>query len=246
MTAQEAVAFLAERRRTVLLGGMAVILYGLNRNTKDYDIWMDPLPEPKAWAVAIQELMRREPSLQARRIDPLFPRGWTEISMDAIADVGGEDKLVRIVGADRPIDIFYRPNELEVSDFEEVWTRSTLVERGVRLMEKIDLIVTKQLTDRLHDLTDVKFLSGKIEEEYRARLIDASEQEAREMFARFATPEIAGFAFRESRDKKVRELGWKLLEEMRAGGDPFAEELVQEIRRQKLTPEQDQELGHSL
>ena len=45
MIAQEAVAFLAGKRRTVLLGGMAVILHGLSRNTKDYDIWLDPLPD---------------------------------------------------------------------------------------------------------------------------------------------------------------------------------------------------------
>ena len=42
MTSQEAVGFLASKRRTVLLGGMAVILHGLSRNTKDYDIWLDP------------------------------------------------------------------------------------------------------------------------------------------------------------------------------------------------------------
>ena len=40
MTAQEAVVFLANRRRVVLLGGMAVILHGLSRSTKDYDIWL--------------------------------------------------------------------------------------------------------------------------------------------------------------------------------------------------------------
>jgi hypothetical protein len=49
MTAQEAVAFLASKRRTVLLGGMAMILHGLSRNTKDYDIWLDPLPDAQTW-----------------------------------------------------------------------------------------------------------------------------------------------------------------------------------------------------
>jgi hypothetical protein len=68
MTAQEAVAFLASKRRTVLLGGMAMILHGLSRNTKDYDIWLDPLPDAQTWAAAIQQLLRREPPLQVQRI----------------------------------------------------------------------------------------------------------------------------------------------------------------------------------
>ena len=66
MTAQEAVAFLATKRRIVLLGGMAMILHGLSRNTKDYDIWLDPLPDAQTWAAAIQRLLTREPPLQGR------------------------------------------------------------------------------------------------------------------------------------------------------------------------------------
>jgi hypothetical protein len=68
MTSQEAVAFLASKRRTVLLGGLAVILHGLSRNTKDYDIWLDPLPDVQSWGAPIQQLLTRESSLQARRI----------------------------------------------------------------------------------------------------------------------------------------------------------------------------------
>jgi hypothetical protein len=67
MTAQEAVAFLASKRRTVLLGGMAMILHGLSRNTKNYDIWFDPLPDAQTWAAAIQRLLTREPPLQVQR-----------------------------------------------------------------------------------------------------------------------------------------------------------------------------------
>jgi phosphate uptake regulator len=32
--------------------------------------------------------------------------------------VGAEDRLIRIVGNERPIDVFYIPNELEAADFE--------------------------------------------------------------------------------------------------------------------------------
>ncbi len=153
MTAQEAVVFLANRRRVVLLGGMAVILHGLSRSTKDYDIWLDPLPEPEVWALEIKELMAVEPTFQAQRIDPVFFGNWLPVSRTDIARVGVEDGLIRLAGVDRPIDVFYLPNEIEISDFEGVWQRSTPMEHGLRLIEKIDLIVTKQLTDRAIDRT---------------------------------------------------------------------------------------------
>jgi hypothetical protein len=131
------------------------------------------------------------------------------------------------------------------------------------LLEAIDLIVTKQLTDRPHDETDIRFLTNKIEAQYRARLRTCLEAEAVAMLDRFATPEIAAFAVRESKDDSIRAVGWRILHEMRANGDPFAEEFIREIglaspevidrsqneellRRQKRTPEQDQELGQSL
>jgi hypothetical protein len=73
--------------------------------------------------------------------------------------------------------------------------------------------VTKQNTTRITDVTDIKFLEDKVENEYRSRLINCTEQEAREMFERFATPEIAAYAIRENRDQKVRELAWRTLED---------------------------------
>jgi hypothetical protein len=81
-------------------------------------------------------------------------------------------------------------------------------------MEEIDLIVTKQLTNWLNDLTDICFLQDKIEASYRDTLRTCSAEEAQEMRARFAT-EIASFAVKEAIDADVRSLGWKLLNEMR-------------------------------
>ncbi|MBV8223902.1 MAG: hypothetical protein JO232_01795 [Verrucomicrobia bacterium] len=239
MTARDALEFLASRRRTVLMGGTAVILHGLNRMTKDYDVWLDPLPNPEAWAIGIVELLEAASLLQARRIATIAAGMWTSITASEIAAVGSEDGMVRLAGLDWPIDVFYKPNELDVSDFEGVWQRSTPSDRGLRLMDKIDLLVTKQLTDRLADRADIGFLTGKVEEEYRARLKDCSEQEAMEMFERFATAEIAAFAIRESANEKVRELGWRTLEEMRTAGDPFAEELGRELHSKSQGLERD-------
>src|SRR5580704_17986539 len=99
MTSQEAVAFLASKRRTVLLGGLAVILHGLSRNTKDYDVWLDPLPDVQSWAAPIQQLLTREPSLEARRISAL--EGWKPVIVGDVPVVGAEDRLIRIVGNER-------------------------------------------------------------------------------------------------------------------------------------------------
>jgi hypothetical protein len=108
---------------------------------------------------------------------------------------------------------------------------------GLKLIEKIDLIVIKQLTDRAIDRADVAFLSDRVTKEYEGRLIDCSEEEATELFARFATPEIAAFACSESQNAKVRELGRRTLEEMRTSGDPFAADLIEtlEARRSNRT-----------
>ena len=231
--AEHAIEFLARKRRAILLGGAAVILHGLSRATKDFDIWLDPYPESKVWSEAIEKLLETERSLQALRINSLFPGVWTPIAGSEIAAVGKEDGMIRLVGTDIPLDIFYRPNELEVSDFEKVWERSTPSDRGLRLIGKIDLLVTKQLTGRPTDITDIKFLEDRIEEEYRAKLKDCSEQDAKEMLERFATPEIAAYAIRESGNDKVKQLGWQILEELRAEGNPFAEELSRELKAQR-------------
>jgi hypothetical protein len=92
--------------------------------------------------------------------------------------------------------------------------------------------VTKQNTTRITDVTDIKFLEEQIEKQYRPRLMNCNEKEAREMFERFATPEIVAYAIRENRDQKVRELAWRTLEEMRVEGNPFAEELVRDSKAQ--------------
>jgi hypothetical protein len=231
VTAPEALAFLAKERRTVLLGGAAVILHGMNRSTKDFDIWMDPHPDADTWAAPIAHLLEQDSSLSLLRIAPL-PQLWNPVTIEKLPVVANEDRLIRIAGTSRPIDVFYIPNELEAADFEAVWQRGQPLEHGIRLMEEIDLIVTKQLTNRPNDRTDIRFLEDKIEAAYRDTLRTCSAEEAQEMLARFATPEIAAFAVKEATDADVRSLGWKLLNEMRQAGDPFAEDLIREIEPQ--------------
>ena len=69
-----------------------------------------------------------ERSLQARRISAFG--GRKPIIVGDVAVVGTEDRLIRIVGIERPIDVFYVPNELEAVDFERVWERGIPIQRG--------------------------------------------------------------------------------------------------------------------
>jgi hypothetical protein len=215
----------------VLLGGAAVILHGMNRSTKDFDIWMDPDPDADTWAAPIAHLLEQDSSLCLLRIAPL-PELWNPVTIEKLPVVANEDRLIRIAGTNRPIDVFYIPNELEAADFEAVWQRGKPLEFGIRLMEEIDLIVTKQLTNRPNDRTDIRFLQDKIEAAYKDRLRTCSSEQAQEMLTRFATPEIAAFAVKEATDADVRSLGWKLLIEMREAGDPFAEDSIRELEPQ--------------
>jgi hypothetical protein len=52
----------------------------------------------------------------------------------------------------------------------------------------------------------------------RIRLRTCSIEEAKEMLARFATPEIAAFASREAHNVGVRSLGWSILNEIKQAG----------------------------
>jgi hypothetical protein len=83
VTAPEALAFLAKERRTVLLGGAAVILHGMNRSTKDFDIWMDPHPDADTWAAPIRHLLEQDPSLRLLRIAPL-PQLWNPVTIEKL------------------------------------------------------------------------------------------------------------------------------------------------------------------
>jgi hypothetical protein len=124
---------------------MAVILHGLSRSTKDYDIWLDPLPDVQSWAAPIQQLLTRETSVQARRISVVGRS--RPISVDDIPLVGTEDSVIRIVGMERPIDMAFVPLEFETAEFAAVWERGTSIEQGLKLTEAIDLTVGKR-TDR--------------------------------------------------------------------------------------------------
>ncbi len=223
--AEEWAGSLARSRRTVLLGGMAVIQHGMSRVTQDIDLWCDPGASPDEWANWLLSWMQGEPDATLGRLPD-----ETAISSPELARVVAEDRLVRLLGADQPLDLFRVPNEMEPEDFAMVWERASPQKgRDWRLIEEIDLIVTKARTNRERDLADTLYLEDKIERSARAKIGTWHAEEARKFFERFQSPLLARLAATEALDPDVKLLGRELLATLAAEGDPFATEFLDSL-----------------
>lgn len=211
----------------MLLGDAAVILHGMSRTTDDFDIWMDPTPLEE-WASALRGGLAPFANLELFRLGG-GPMEWKPFPPELLPQVALEDKVIRVCGAHHPLDVFYQPNETEVADFDAVWSRARPLDDGTRLMEEIDLLLTKEATRRRKDLGDIAFLEGKVDERELAILRSAGPDQAREMFARYATPDLLRSVLRAADHPDVRELARQLLRELGDDGDPFAIEYVREM-----------------
>ncbi len=224
--AVELTGWLAARFRVVTLGGAAVITHGLSRNTHDLDVWLEPMESPDVWCAAVGTALAETPGIRILHLGSFSP-----VEKEEFPAVIEQDGAVRLSGLDRPLDIFRRPNEMEVSDFEAVWNRATPQADGTRLPDVVDLLVTKQDTGRAKDTYDIQFLEGKAEEMYLARLPHAGSGEALEMLARFLNPKVADAAARHAAGP-VREAGFRFLRELADAGDPFARDLLENLGRE--------------
>lgn len=213
---------LAATERVVLLGGLAVIAHGLDRMTYDADVWLDPMLDSHQWSNAVGHLLSAQPRLKLVEIGT-----WNPIGIDQLPAVIERDGVIRIMGAIHPLDLFRRPNEFEIDEFNQVWDRARTLEDGTRLPDLIDLLVTKQQTGRQKDLTDIVFLESKIEGEYLAELSSASAARATEMLGRFLTPNVARAALAHP-SFEIRQMGYRYLQELASDGDPYAAEYLRE------------------
>jgi hypothetical protein len=214
---------IAASRRVLALGGLAVISHGLGRNTHDADIWVEPMESPEVWASVVGPLVYSTPSAK-----PVAIAIWEPIPEKNLADVIARDGVFRINGLDRPLDIFRKPNELPIEEFESAWVRAKPLRDGTRLPDEIDLLMTKQLTGREKDAMDITFLENKAEKRYLAELPAATEDRAVEMLARFLTPKVAEAALAHS-SGVVRQLAMSYLQELAADGDPFAADILKNL-----------------
>lgn len=231
MNAHDAIEHLAARNRVVLLGGIAVIAHGLPSATQDVAIWLDPRGDVLAWADSLRYFLQSN-GLTAARVaaeGSLF----RAIAPADIERVATDDSFVRVLGAGRPIDVFRTPRNFDPSDFDAVWSRARPLDGGTRLLDEIDLMLTKLDTGRAHDEADVRFLERKATTSYRERLTGATYEEAIRLLDRFATPEVLASAAVEARDARVRERAETLLTAMATAGDPYALEFVANLQNRK-------------
>lgn len=222
-TSDDLIRRLALEFRVVTLGGVAVIATGLSRNTYDADIWVEPLASAGEWSDRIAPLI-----YDFGTSEPVAMGSWTRIARAQLAEVIDRDRVIRISGLERPLDIFREPNQIDVADFNDVWRRSQAMDDGTRLPDPVDLLVSKQETGRDKDVADIVFLETKIQSDYLRRLPLASADEAIRMLDRFLTPRVAEAALAHA-SVEVRDLGRKFLQELAEEGDPFAAEIVRKF-----------------
>ena len=212
---------LAASHRVVLLGGMAIIGYGLSRKTKDVDIWLDPLPSSKMWAAELNACLDSFSdvyrwSLAEQRV----------ISAEEVAAEIEDAGVLRMGGFDRDIDVFRRPNELGVESFDEVWNRSNKeLTGGMRLPDPLDLHISKADTGREHDWTDQLSLETLIKAHFKERLPVCGLQEANSLLDRFLDPGTPKHA-RTNPHSKVRALALKYPRELEGEGDPYSRDVL--------------------
>lgn len=219
-TLQQFLARAATRQRVVVIGGLAVIAHGLSRPTKDGDAWLDPLESAGAWAARLRETLGEFSectlwSLAERR----------GAHPEELEEIGTIDGVVRVCGLNADLDIFYKPNGLECADFSAVWERALPWAEAVRVMEPLDLILTKEGTGREQDRVDITHLEGRLHTELGARLTTASFAEAEAVFARYVDHAVAARAL-ENPDPAVQALARQVLAELAEQGDPFARDAL--------------------
>lgn len=211
---------LAENHRVILLGGMAVIAYGFSRRTKDYDVWLEPFATAEQWAQSLLAVLAHHPEAylwslaQKRRIEP-------HEAAPEVENFG----VLRVGGLNLPVDVFRKPNELEMSDFDRVWSSAKMLEEGFALPHELDLYVTKANTGREHDFKDQIFLESRVKERFRERLPICDFAETKGMLDRFLDPEVLQHGL-DNPDATVRELVLGYLREFEAEGDPYSRDIL--------------------
>jgi hypothetical protein len=215
---------LARRQRVMLLGGLAVIAHGLERKTKDVDIWLEPLADASTWADVIKRVLNE---LNTGRFWSL-QRNNLLLAEEVAADVAATG-VVRVTGFDRDIDVFRKPNELSITDFDRVWSLSTGFDDGVRLPHEADILVTKLNTGRDRDEADMQFLEARVRRRFIERLPVCDLEEARSLLNRYMDPRVLEAALKNP-NGEVRDHAMALLEQLEADGDPYSREILQRLR----------------
>lgn len=222
-TFQTFIERLAEKHRVLMLGGHAVIFHGLQRETLDADIWLDPALDQASWNKVLAEAVT---DTKGTYLWDLAAR--EQIDADELPDVVESFGVVRVSGLSHPLDVFRKPNNLEPEEFDVIWSNSLpLDDSRARVLEDIDLLVTKLETGREKDQNDLLFLEAKIRGRIGAELERASLDEAHALFARYADHATCAAALKNPHPE-VQALALETLKEFAEQGNPFARELLAE------------------
>ena len=212
---------LTQRHRVVVLGGLAVIAHGLSRSTYDGDIWLDPMSDSSRWSDVLEGACLDFGGLTLHRLP-----GWIPVSGQDLVDAVEETHMIRIQGLDCPLDVFRKPNEIEISEFDSICQRALPRVDGTLLPDPLDLIQSKFDTGRDKDLQDILFLESVVRANYKMRLPVASLKEAAAMLARYSEWQVLVPAL-ENPSPEVRELAMTHLREFAAAGDPFSQAILE-------------------
>ena len=207
---------LTQSHRVVVLGGLAVIAHGLSRSTYDGDIWLEPMAGVEEWCSFLENACADFGGLTLHRLP-----GWTPVSGRDLVEALDETNMVRIEGLDCPLDVFRKPNEIEMDDFTAICGRAVVRSDGTLLPHPLDLIQSKLETGRDKDLYDIQHLESLVRADYKQRLPIATLAEVTEMLERYSEWQVL-IAALENPSADVRELAMTHLREFAAAGDPFS------------------------
>ncbi len=204
-----------------MLGGLAIIAHGHSRTTKDSDVWLEPLQDARSWAELLFQLL---PNFPGSYVWSLAERQRLT-SAEAAADDAVTFGVVRVGGLSLPLDVFRKPNELEIEDFDRVWQKASSLKDGTRLPDALDLYVTKANTGREHDFKDQLFLESLVKRQFRERLPVCDFAEAKDMLGRFLDPEVLQYGL-DNPAAAVRDLMLGYLHEFETEGDPYSRDIL--------------------
>lgn len=143
-----------DRIRYVLVGGVAVVLHGFARFTKDLDLALDLTPEESRRAIETLLACGLRPRVPVNALDfadPARRAQWIEEKNMLVFQMIDENDLRRSV------DLFVA-NPI---DFEELWRSSTIMNVdgvGIRVASIDHLMELKRRAGRPQDLIDLERL----------------------------------------------------------------------------------------
>ena len=227
-TAEKFIEDLASRARIILIGGLAVIAHGFSRTTKDADIWMEPCTDNGQFSEIL--LSALNPKSKLSFYDLRNQSVIKDRTAENIESTIEKDSVIRIIGLDRPVDVFRIPNNMDADEFDNIWSRSKDISKNIRVLDEVDLLLTKEGAGRSHDLADITFLESKIRKSYCDELKSADYARVLSLFSRYYDYATCGAAL-ENKNKEVRQLSIKYLNELKDSGDPFAIEILGSIKQ---------------